>query len=136
MRKKQDAKSKQKSKNKRFFRKIRRNSLPLLKRARIEVYLPEKPKPAYRRLQNAFVQEFLQSFGGATVIKNIKGLYLSASEKTDSDKINLVYTDTPFDFQKNIKTLSKYTDELREAALEASEEESILIVVHQIYHSI
>ena len=110
--------------------------MPLLKRARIEVYLPDKPKPAYRRLQNAFVQEFLQSFGGATVIKNIKGLYLSASEKTDSDKINLVYTDTPFDFQKNIKTLSKYTDELREAALEASEEESILIVVHQIYHSI
>ena len=110
--------------------------MPLSKKARIEVYLPDKPKPSYRRLQKAFETEFLQTFGGATVIKNIKGLYLSENGKTDSDKINLVYADTPFDFDKNFKTLSKYTDDLREAALEASEEESILIVVHEIYHSI
>ena len=110
--------------------------MPLSKKARIEVYLPDKPKPAYRRLQKTFENEFLQTFGGATVIKDIKGLYLSESNKTDSDKINLVYVDTPFDFEKNFKALSKYTDELREAALEASEEESILIVVHQTYRSI
>jgi hypothetical protein len=48
----------------------------------------------------------------------------------------LIYADTPFDFDKNFKALSKYTDELREAALEASEEESILIVAHQIYRSV
>lgn len=110
--------------------------MPLLKRARIEVYLPDNPKPAYRRLRKAFEQEFLQTFGGATVIKDIKGLYLSESGKTDADKLNLVYADTPFDFDKHFDAVSKYTDELREAALEASEEESILIVVHQIYHSI
>ena len=111
--------------------------MPLLKRARIEIYLPDKPEPVYRRLQKAFEQEFLQTFGGATVIKNIKGLYLSAAAgKADSDKINLVYTDTPFDFDKHFKALSKYADELRQAALEASEEESILIVVHEIYHSV
>ena len=110
--------------------------MPLLKRARIEVYLPDQPKPAYRRMQKAFENEFLQTFGGATVIKNIKGLYLSDKGKTDSDKINLVYADTPFDFDKNFKALSKYTDELRESALEASAEESILIIVHEIYHSV
>jgi hypothetical protein len=110
--------------------------LPLLKRARIEIYLPDKPKPVYHRLQKTFEQEFLQTFGGATVIKNIKGLYLFSSGKPVADKINLVYADTPFDFDKNFKALSKYTDELRESALKASEEESILIVVHEIYHSI
>ena len=110
--------------------------MPLLKRARIEIYLPDKPKPIYRRLQKAFEQEFLQTFGGATVIKNIKGLYLSESGKPDADKINLIYADTPFDFDKHFKALSKYTDELRESALEASDEESILIVVHGIYHSV
>ena len=110
--------------------------MPLSKRARIEIYLPNKPKSAYRRLQKAFENEFLQTFGGATVIKNIKGLYLSEDEKTDADKINLVYADAAFDFDKNFKALSKYTDELRESALEALQEESILIVVHQIYHSI
>jgi hypothetical protein len=110
--------------------------LPLSARARIEVYLPDRKNAAYRRLMKAFQQEFLQTFGGCTVIKDIKGLYLSADAKTDTDKINLVYADTPFDFEKNFKALSKYTDELREAALEASEEESILIVVHKIYHSV
>ena len=110
--------------------------MPLSKKARIEVYLPDKPKPAYRRLQKAFENEFLQTFGGATIIKDIKGLYLSADGRTDSDKINLVYADTPFDFDKNFKALSKYTDELRESALEASDEESILIIVHEIYHSV
>ena len=110
--------------------------MPLSKKARIEVYLPDKPEPVYRRLQKAFENEFLRTFGGATVIKNIKGLYLSESNKTDSDKINLVYADTPFDFDKHFKALSNYADEIREAALEASEEESILIVVHDIYHSI
>ncbi len=110
--------------------------MPLSKKARIEVYLPDKPKPAYRRLRKAFESEFLNTFGGATVIKNIKGLYLSESGKTDADKINLVYADTPFEFDKNFKALSKYTDELRESALEASDEESILIIVHEIYHSV
>ena len=110
--------------------------MPLSKKAGIEVCLPDKPKPIYRRLQKAFENEFLQTFGGATVIKNIKGLYLSESNKTDSDKINLVYADTPFDFDKHFKALSNYAGELRESALGTSEEESILIVVHQIYHSI
>lgn len=107
--------------------------MPLLKRARIEIYLPEINNEL---LQEAFEQEFLQTFGGCTVIENIKGLYISSNGETDTDKINLVYADTPFGFEENFKSISKYTDELREAALEATNEESILIVVHEIYHSL
>ena len=110
--------------------------MPLSARARIEVYLPDRKRAVYRRLIKAFQQEFLQTFGGCTVISDIKGLYLSADAKTDTDKINLVYADTPFDFEKNFKALSKYADELKQAVLETSEEESILIVVHKIYHLI
>ena len=87
-------------------------------------------------MQRAFEREFLSTFGGCTVIKNIKGLYLDSTGQTDIDGINLVYADTPFDFDENFAALSKYTDELRQAALEASDEESILIVVHSIYHSL
>lgn len=110
--------------------------MPLLKRARIEIYLPERRKASDRRLRHAFEQEFLATFGGCTVIKNIKGLYLGADGNPDFDKINLVYADTPFDFDKNFVALSKYADELRSAATDASGEESILIVVHGIYHSV
>ena len=111
--------------------------MPLLKRARIEIYLPDNPeKPVCNRLQKAFEREFLETFGGCTVIENIKGLYLSSDEEKDCDKINLVYADAPFDFDEHFVALSHYTDEIREAALEASGEESILVVVHEIYHSI
>jgi hypothetical protein len=110
--------------------------LPLSARARIEVYLPAAKTPVYRNLFKAFQNEFLETFGGCTVIRDIKGLYLSANDKVDTDKLNLIYADTPFEFEKHFKALSKYADEIKYAALEASEEESILIVVHKIYHSI
>lgn len=86
-------------------------------------------------MRRAFEQEFLQTFGGCTVIKGIKGLYLDSDGNTDFDRVSLVYADTPFDFDENFDALSIYADELREAALAASGEESILVVVHGIYHS-
>ena len=110
--------------------------MPLSRRARIEIYLPERGSNSYARLQRAFETEFLHTFGGCTVIKGIKGLYKGSDGKTDKDRVNLVYADTPFDFEKHFEDLSKYTDELRQAALEASDEESVLIVVHSIYHSL
>ncbi len=110
--------------------------MPLSKRARIEVYLPERGNSSYARLHRAFEHEFLHIFGGCTVIKNNKGLYLGSDGKEDFDRINLIYTDTPFDFDENFESISDYTDQLRQAALEVTEEESILIVVHGIYHSV
>jgi hypothetical protein len=110
--------------------------LPLSKRARIEIYLPDGKGARYRRLQAAFENEFLHTFGGCTLIKDTKGLYKGSDRKIDADRISLLYSDTPFDFDKNFAVLSKYTDSLRKAALEATEEESILIVVHEIYHSL
>ena len=110
--------------------------MPLLRRARIEIYLPDRERSDYKRMQRAFEQEFLHTFGGCTVIKRIKGMYLDSAGGTDFDKINLIYADTPFDFDESFEALSEYTDELRAAALAGSEEEAILIVVHEIYHSI
>lgn len=110
--------------------------MPLSKRARIEVYLPERGDNAYGRLHRAFEQEFLHTFGGCTVIKNNKGLYLGSDGDADFDRVNVIYADTPFDFDENFKDISDYTDLLRQAAMEAADEESILIVVHGIYHSI
>ena len=114
----------------------RRNSLPLSKRARIEIYIPERETSNYAVLESVFEQEFLHTFGGCTVIRNIKGMYLGSDYKTDVEPVSLVYSDTPFDFEENFDAIEQYTDELRAAALEASEEESILIVVHEIYHSL
>ena len=110
--------------------------MPLSKRARIEIYIPEHETSNYAVLESVFEQEFLHTFGGCTVIRNIKGIYLGSDDKTDVEPVSLVYSDTPFDFEENFEAIEQYTDELRTAALEASEEESILVVVHAIYHSL
>jgi hypothetical protein len=110
--------------------------LPLSSRARIEIYLPDNERKVYQNARKAFEREFLETFGGCTVIRDIRGLYLAEDEMAEKDQIVLIYTDTPFDFRRNCKALSKYTDELREVAHLTTEEESILIVLHEIYHSV
>ncbi len=52
------------------------------------------------------------------------------------DKIALIYTDTQYGFKENFGIISKYADQLREAAFRALQEEAILVVVLQVYHSI
>ena len=84
--------------------------MPLSKRARIEIYLLESEKGDHKRMRRAFESEFLHTFGGCTVIKGIKGLYLESEGATDFDRVSLVYADTPFDFDQNFGALSKYTD--------------------------
>ena len=108
----------------------------LSKRARIEAYLPEKKAKAYRRLRAAIQDEFLFTFGGCTVINGIKGLYLLSGEEPETDEITLIYADTPFGLDDNFEAVSEYTDAIREAAAEALPEQSILVVVHEVYHSI
>ena len=108
----------------------------LLKRARIEAYLPEKSIKVYGLLRRAIEAEFLFTFGGCTVIKDIKGLYLHSGEEPDEDKITLVYADMPFGLDENFKAIAEYADAVREASAQALPEQSILVVVHEVYHSI
>jgi hypothetical protein len=51
------------------------------------------------------------------------------------DRINLVYTDTPFAFEVNFGRISRYADELRDAAIEALEEEAVLVAIFKVYHA-
>ncbi len=51
--------------------------MPLLEKARVEIYLPDLPKPAYENLLIALAQEFTYAFGGSTLIRGLEGSYLS-----------------------------------------------------------
>ncbi len=110
--------------------------MPLTKRARIEIYLPAATGKGSHRLRRAFEHEFLRTFGGCTVIVGIKGLYLSANSDVEKDEIDLVYTDTPFLPEMNMEALSLYVDELKKLTVSLTGEESVLIVVQEIYHAI
>ena len=50
------------------------------------------------------------------------------------DRVNLLYTDTPFTFETNFSTLSIYADQLRLAAMDALAEEAILIAIYPVFH--
>lgn len=108
--------------------------MPLSEKARIEVYLPDVPIPAYRELLAAFEQEFTHTFGGCTTARGLDGNYLSRAGVRMRDRINLIHTDTPFEFDKSFRLLSRYVDELRNAAYVALEEEAILIAVLRVHH--
>ncbi len=109
--------------------------MPLSEKARIEVYLPDLPKPTYRNLLEELDREFTHTFGGATILRGLDGSYLSQAGLRVRDTISLIYTDMPFAFEENLKRISRYADELRNAAFTALEEEAVLVVVFQVYHA-
>ena len=108
--------------------------MPLSERARIEVYLPDLPRQAYRDLLDALEQEFSYTFGGCTTIRGLDGSYLAVAGAVIRDRINLLYTDAPFTFDENLAAISRSADELRNAAIEALDEEAELVVVSQVFH--
>ena len=110
--------------------------MPLSRRARIEVYLAVDNTTAFRRLRSAIESEFLNTYGGCTIIRGAKGLYLSPAGVLDTDEIDVIYADTPFEFVQNAESIARYCDELRRFILEATTEESVLVVVQELYHSV
>lgn len=109
--------------------------MPLSEKARIEIYLPDLPTGAYAHLLEALDREFTYTFGGCTIIRGLHGSYLSRLGLRMRDRINLLYSDTPFAFEENFARISRYVDELRDAAHEALDEEAVLVVVLRVYHA-
>lgn len=109
--------------------------MPLSEKARIEVYLPDLPRGAYQDLLNALVREFSYTFGGCTIIRGLDGSYLSRAGLQIQDRINLIYTDTPYTFEENFQIISTYANKLKAAASAALEEEAILVAVVKVYHA-
>ena len=97
--------------------------MPLSARARIEVFLPDHLTLASQELLIAFNQEFTHTFGGATLWRGLDGSYLAQSGQTVRDRINLLYTDTPLSLEENADQLSSYMTKLRQAVLDALQEE-------------
>ena len=89
--------------------------MPLLERARVEVYVPYLPAPHSRNLLLSFEEEFTYAFGGCTIVRGLDGSYLSRAGIKISDQINLIYTDLQFALSTNFDTAARYADELKHA---------------------
>lgn len=109
--------------------------MPLSERARVEVYLPDLPRANYQDLLAALTREFTYTFGGCSIIAGLDGSYLSTAGVPVQDRINLIYTDTPYSFENNFEIISAYGDKLKGAVFAALEEDAILVAVMKTYHS-
>lgn len=110
--------------------------MPLLERARVEVYIPDLPTASYRKLIEAFDEEFTYAFGGCTIVRGLDGSYLSRAGVKTPDRINLIYTDLPLALSTNFENVARYADELKQAAFEALAEETILVAVSTVFHAV
>jgi hypothetical protein len=71
------------------------------------------------------------------VVRGIHGNYLSQAGLRIEDRINLIYTDLPLlALSTNFESVARYARELKEAAYKDLAEESILLVVDQVYHEV
>jgi hypothetical protein len=77
--------------------------------------------------------EFTHAFGGCTIAHGLAGSYLSRLGTRVEDRVNLIYTDTPFSFADHEHLLSQYVEQLLDAVSTALEEEVILIVLLRVY---
>ena len=67
--------------------------MPLSEKARIEVYLPDAPHPAYAELLEVLDREFTYPFGGCTLVRGLEGSYLSRLGAVMRDRVNVLYFD-------------------------------------------
>ena len=109
--------------------------MPLSEKARVEVYIPDLPFPAYQNLLDTLQQEFTYTFGGCTVVSGLHGSYLSDAGMPMEDRVSIIYTDASIRFERNLEALSIFTDKLRQTASEALAEEAVLVTAHKVFHS-
>ena len=110
--------------------------MPLSVKARFEVYIPDQPSQTYQDLLITLANEFTLVFGGCTIVSGLDGKYLSGYGQVINDRVTLIYTDTPFDLNENLDSVSIYSDKLRESTFQSLNEEAVLVVVWPVYHSV
>jgi hypothetical protein len=108
--------------------------LPLSEKVRIEIFIPDLPDPIYDRILEEFSNELSYAFGGCTITSS-SGKFRSDSGVILPDKINILFTDTPFEWDKDQSVLAQYAEELHNIIQRAlAGEEAILISVYPVHH--
>lgn len=108
--------------------------MPLSEKIRIEIFVPDLPDPIYGRILEEFGDELSYAFGGCTITPG-SGKFRSASGLILPDRINILFTDTPFEWKEDRAVIEKYAEELQDVIQQAlKNEEVILVTVYPIYH--
>jgi hypothetical protein len=114
-----------------------RSALPsFAPKIRVEVYVPIRYESSYRDLLAWLIEEFTQLSGGCTVNENVGGYYLSRASKTIDDRVSVVYSDFPMNWNKKSDRAEAitYCAVLKDFLLANLFEEEVLISVYPVVH--
>lgn len=103
---------------------------------RVEVYVPIRYEPAYQDTLTWLIEEFTELHGGCTVNENVGGYYLSRAGKVIDDRVSIVYSDFPMNWeeQSDQEEALDYCATLQSFLLENLWEEEILIGAYPVSH--
>ena len=108
--------------------------MPLSEKIRVELFIPDLPDPICGRLLEELSDELCYAFGGCS-ISTTAGKYRSIAGTILPDKVNVLFSDTPFYWGKDRLLIERYAEALRHVVQQAlSNEEAILIAVFSVYH--
>lgn len=103
---------------------------------RVEVYVPIRYEPAYQDTLTWLIEEFTELRGGCTVHEDAAGYYLSQSGKVIDDRVSIVYSDFPMNWNERSDQANAldYCTALQSFLLENLWEEEILIAAYPVSH--
>jgi hypothetical protein len=103
---------------------------------RVEVYVPIRYEPAYQDTLSWLIEEFTELRGGSTVNENVGGYYLSQNKEVIDDRVSIVYSDFPMNWDKQADRADvlSYCATLQGFLLENLWEEEILIAAYPVSH--
>lgn len=109
--------------------------MPLSEKVRIESFIPDLPDPVYGRMLDELGNELSYAFGDCTVVMT-SGKYRSSDGTILPDKVNLLFSDTPFHWERDRLIIEQYAELIRSAVQGAlAGEESILATFYPVYHA-
>lgn len=74
--------------------------MPLSGKVRIEIFIPDLPDPAYGSILDELGNELTFAYGGCTVV-SASGKFRSTDGVILPDKVNLLFSDTPFLWERD-----------------------------------
>ena len=103
---------------------------------RVEVYVPIRYEPAYQDTLTWLIEEFTELRGGCTVNENAGGYYLSQHKEVIDDRVSVVYSDFPMNWQKpaDQSEVLNYCATLQSFLLENLWEEEMLVAAFPVSH--
>jgi hypothetical protein len=109
--------------------------LSLSEKVRIEIFIPDSLDNVHRNLIEELATEFSYAFGGCTDV-SAAGNYHSSDGLIISDKIHILFSDAPLQWERDRLALEHYVDRVKSAAERALElEEVVLISVFSVCHA-